>query len=396
MQSIKYFLVALIISLIPGQLIRIPIGQNGALTISDILTLATIITFFSYTIINKKTILVPGKIFVLGILFTIFTTASLVFALTKLRYSDVLISSFFILRLTSYFLLSVVVATTIKKTEIEKWLKVMLFVGAIFTVLGYLQIVFYSDLSSLEQFGWDPHVSRLVSTTLDPNYTGGLLAIFSAIAVSLFLYKKNKIYLLLTCLFTIALLLTFSRSSYLAYLVVMSSIGIIKSPKLIILSFILFSVAFISFVPVRERIVGAFLIDKTANARIESWQKAIVIFMDNPILGVGFNTYRYAQAQHGFIAPDDGGGGHSGGGVDSTLLLILATTGIVGFSLYIGWLATIINQLKTNLKKSPLSLAAFASFLAILVHTQFVNSLFYPQIMLILWFLIGLQFVNDN
>lgn len=396
MQAIKYFLVALLLSLIPGQLIRIQLNQNSAVTLTDILVLFTIITFFAYVIVNKKTMLVPGKIFLFGGLFTISAIASSVFALTKLQFSEVLISSLFIIRLVSYFLLSVVITTFIKKTEIKSWLKLLMLVAAVFTFIGFLQLLFFPDLTSLEQYGWDPHVSRLVSTTLDPNYTGGLLVIFSALSVSLYLYKKKIVYLFLTCVFTLALLLTFSRSSYLAYLIAMSLIGFIKSPRLIVIAFILFLISFISFVQIRERIVGAFLIDKTANARIESWQKAIVIFMDNPVFGVGFNTYRYAQVEHGFIPSEDGGGGHSGGGVDSTLLLIAATTGVVGFSLYIGWLVAIINQLKRNIKKSPLSLAVFASFLAILVHTQFVNSLFYPQIMLILWFIIGLQFVNDN
>lgn len=396
MQVIKYFLVALLASLLPGQLVRIQISQNGAVTLSDILVLTAIVTFFGIAIIKKIPILVPGKVFILGALFILSAIASSVFALNNLALTEVLVSSLFIIRLAFYFLLSVVVTTVIKKTEVEKWLNIVLLVAATFTVLGFLQFIFYSDLSFLEQYGWDPHISRLVSTTLDPNYTGGLLVIFSALSVSYYLYKKKIIYFFLAAIFTLALLLTLSRSSYLAFLIAMSTVGIIKSPKLIVIAFVLFLAAFISLAQVRERIVGAFLIDKTANARIESWQKATVIFMDNPTLGVGFNTYRYAQDRHGFINPDDGGGGHSGGGVDSTLLLILATTGIVGFSLYVVWLVAIINQLKKNLNKSPLSLGAFASFGAILVHTQFVNSLFYPQIMLILWFLIGLQYVNDN
>jgi O-antigen ligase len=395
MQTIKLFLCALLLSLIPGQLVRIQLNQNNAVTITDILVTITIAIFFFYTIINKKTILVPGKIFVLGILFTISAISSSIFALTNFKISEVLISSLFIVRLSAYFLLSVVVATIIKKAEVENWLKLLTAIAVVFTLLGFFQFVFFKDLSFLEQYGWDPHVSRLVSTTLDPNYTGGLLVIFSTISISFFLYKKKIFYLFLTAIFTVALFLTFSRSSYLSYLTAMSLIGIIKSPKIIIIAFFLFLFSFIFFASVRERIIGAFLIDKTANARIESWQKAIVIFRERPVFGVGFNAYRYAQAQHGFVMTDTGGGGHSGAGVDSTFLLVAATTGLVGFSLYIGWLATIFNQLKKNYKKSPINLAVFASFFAILVHTQFVNSLFYPQIMLILWFFIGLQFVND-
>lgn len=396
MQTIKFFLIALLLSLITGQLIRIQLNQNAAITVTDILTVITILAFFYFVLFKKLPILVPGKTFVLGILFIISAIASSIFALNNLASQAVLISSLFIFRIAAYFLLSVVITTTIKKPEIENWLRLLLFVATVFTLIGFLQFIFYSDLTSLVQYGWDPHVSRLVSTTLDPNYTGGLFVIFSALSVSFYLYKKKLIYLFLTSVFTLALLLTFSRSSYLSYLVVMFLIGIIKSPKLIILALILFLTSFILFAQVRDRIVGAFLIDKTASARIESWQKAAVIFMDNPVFGVGFNAYRYAQIEHGFVTPQNDDGGHSGSGVDSTLLLVAATTGVVGLSFYICFSGAILNQLKKNLKKSSLSLAAFASFIAIIVHSQFVNSLFFPQIMLVLWFLIGMQFVNDN
>ena len=396
MQIIKYFLVALLLSLIPGQLVRISIAQNSAVTITDILTFFTIIIFLGHAIVAKKKILVPGRVFILGVLFIISAAASSIFSLTSFTFSQVLISSFFILRLAMYFLLSVVVVSTLKKTEINNWIKLIFSVATIFIFIGYLQFIFISDLSALEQYGWDPHISRLVSSTLDPNYTGGLIVIFSSLSVSFYLYKKKFAYLFLASFFTLALFLTFSRSSYLAYLVAMLTIGIIKSPKLIIIALMLFLTSFLFFPSVKERITGAFLVDKTATARIESWQKAIIIFQDNPFFGIGFNAYRYAQAEHGFISLDNGGGGHSGSGVDSTLLLTAATTGIIGFSIFIGWLVAILNQLRRNANKNALSLAVFASFVAILIHTQFVNSLFYPQIMLVLWFLIGLHYVNDN
>ena len=58
----------------------------------------------------------------------------------------------------------------------------------------------------------------------------------------------------------------------------------------------------------------------TVWARIASWKKAWEIFSDNPIIGVGFNTYRYAQK----ASPES----HAGAGSDSSILLVMATTGI--------------------------------------------------------------------
>ena len=109
-------------------------------------------------------------------------------------------------------------------------------------------------------------------------------------------------------------------------------------------------------------------------ARAESWKTAWNIFSQNPILGVGFNTYRYAQG-----ASADS---HAGAGVDSSLLLVLATTGIVGFVIY-------LKYLKYLWKLGENDLVLSASLVALFVHSLFLNSQFYPHVML--WISLLLQ-----
>lgn len=87
-------------------------------------------------------------------------------------------------------------------------------------VIGYAQYLLVPDLRFLGESGWDVHFFRLAGTMLDPNFTGMLLV--NLLLVGLLKIAKgckNKLYLGL--LIIPALALTFSRSSYLAFLVVM-------------------------------------------------------------------------------------------------------------------------------------------------------------------------------
>lgn len=394
MSSLRLLLIILLFSIIPGQLVRVGV-TSGAITVSDIASLALNVSFFSYYFWTRRQINTPTGIFVPALLFTLSATASTILALNYFSVQEVASSALFLIRLLSYFLTVIVVINIVPKKDIEKWIKITLLVGVIFALIGLVQFATFHDLSSLSPLGWDPHIFRLVSTTLDPNYSGFILTVFSSLAVAAYIFKKNKLYLLAAALFTTAVVLTFSRSSYLAYLTVMLTLGVVKSPKVFLITIVAFLVAFMAIPKLRSRVIGAFAVDDTATARILSWQKAITIFKDYPAFGIGFNTYRFAQNKYGFT-PSEDLGGHSGSGVDSSFLLVATTTGIFGFTFFLVWISSILLVLQKNIKKNYLQLAVFASFIALLVHTQFVNSFMFPQTILLIWFLIGVSYVSNN
>jgi O-antigen ligase len=285
---------------------------------------------------------------------------------------------------------------SISKGSIEKWVNAQLIIGVIFAFLGFFQLAFFSNLSFLQAFGWDPHQMRLVSTLLDPNFAGCIFAILASLSISFYLYKNRKIYLFASAVFILAIILTFSRSSYLAIATVVATVGSVKAPRVLLISVAVFMLAFTTIGQVRSRIIGALTIDETATARIESWQRAITIFKGNELLGVGFNTYRYAQASFGFFSFDNPLGGHSGAGSDSSILLVAATTGIIGLGLYLYLLINIFRVFKNKARSTPLHLGALAAFLGLIVDSQFVNSLFFPQVMLVFYFILGLALKNDS
>ena len=97
---------------------------------------------------------------------------------------------------------------------------------------------------------------------------------------------------------------------------------------------------------------------ETAIARVESWVSAIQIWRENPVLGVGFNMYRYV----------DGETGRAGAGVDNSFLFVLATTGIIGLLAYLNMWRTIIK-------------GKYAIVAVLFTHAMFNNALFYPWVM---------------
>ena len=396
MDIIRLLLLLSLASIIPGQLVRFTIGSDSsAVTVTDISVIVTVFIFFIYSLFSKRKIYLARNVFYFFIIFVSCALLSLTLALNSFTISEVASGALFLLRFIFYFAIAIVTLNIVQKKEIERWLKVILALGATFSIFGLLQLLVLPDLRFLSNFGWDPHLNRLVSSLIDPNFTGGLIVLFTVVSLSLYVFKKNTFYLILSLLFIIPLILTFSRSSYLALMTAIVAIGIIKSPRLLLALLVVFLLLITAVPKSRERVISAFTLDETARSRIESWHLAYSFFSDNYLFGVGFNTFRFAQIKSGSFSVDNPEGGHSGSGADSSILLVAATTGIIGLLSFSLFLAAIFKGALTGVGKNYLKLISFASITSLIVHSQFVNSLFFPQIMVVFWFLLGLSYVRD-
>ncbi len=375
---------------------RFTIGSaTSAITGTDISVIVTVFIFFIYSLFSKRKIYLAKNIFYYFIIFVTCALLSLTLALNSFTISEVASGALFLLRFIFYFAITTVTLNIVQKKEIERWLKVVLAIGAAFSVLGLLQLLTFPDLRFLSSFGWDPHLNRLVSSLIDPNFAGGLIVLFIIVSLSLYVFKKNAFYLILSLLFIITLILTFSRSAYLALMTAIIAIGAIKSPRLLLALLLVFLFLITAVPKSRERVISAFTLDETSRSRIESWHLAYSIFSKNYLFGVGFNTFRYAQIKSGTFSTDNPQGGHSGSGADSSILLVAATTGIFGLLTFILFLAAIFKGALAGVSKNYLKLIIFASIISLIVHSQFVNSLFFPQIMVMFWFLLGLSYARD-
>jgi O-antigen ligase len=273
--------------------------------------------------------------------------------------------------------------------------KKLIIAGSVFVLLGFIQYLFYPDLRNLYYLGWDEHLYRLFSTFLDPNFAGAflvLLIILLSDNIIRSLKDKNKVILLsvLWAAVLISILLTYSRSAFIMLIVGMVVLlGLHKLYKFIAIGIVVFVGLFAIFANRDIEGLDPFRI-ASVEARVESMHAAIEIFSKNPIIGVGFNAYRYAQLRYGFRTEEKSLVSHADAGTDNSYLFVLATTGIIGFLIFIGIWINIVRKIIRSLNSELYAKAALASIGALLVNTIFINSLFYPPIMAWIFILVGL------
>jgi O-antigen ligase len=342
-----------------------------------------------------------------SILWAPFLTFSVIAAISLLNGSreittkETIISGLYLVRFIEYFLLTFIALDLAKTPKYHRIILNALIVSATLLALaGFIQLKIKPDFGSFEILGWDPHQGRLLSTWFDPNFIGGLFAFSLSIITALILDKKitkrhKKWFIISGALMLYALLITYSRSAYLAFLGGMGIIGLMRSRQLLI-GIIIASILLVSIsARAQERVInlyytaqslvgiGAELPDATARLRLDSWDGAWTIIEDKPILGIGFNTYAYAQNRYGFL---DDLKKHSATGSDSTLLTIWATTGILGFLAYLWLLGTILWVSRSN----SLAIGFFAGIIALLIHSIFVNSLLFTPLLIFVYITLGL------
>ena len=264
----------------------------------------------------------------------------------------------------------------------------MLFAGVVSAVFGLVQYFFFPDARSLVFSDWDPHLYRVIGTFLDPGYTGFIYVFTLVLLAAKAWAKKSKPKLLITyylLLITVysALVLSYARSAYLAFLAAVWTIAYLKkSVKFGLVASLL--LAFTLLILPRPAGEGVRLERQNSIwSRFSSWQKAISIWREKPIFGVGFNTYRYIQAKKGFLG-EDWQESHAGAGADSSFLFILATTGVTGLTVYLSLLFAMV---KKGFKKR--SFILLLTLAAVFIHSFFNNSLFYPWVMVWVWILMG-------
>lgn len=359
----------LIFSLISGQLIKIPSGIQGGLTLLDL----TIILLDIFALVQLKFRLKKPPFWIqAAFLFLLIGFLSLLFTPLKLQLSEYFLSSAYTIRIAAFLVLGWVMQSGGLKT-IKRYIPhILLFSGLGIATLGLLQFLFLPDLGFLASKGWDPHYFRTTSTFLDPNFVGA----YFVLSLILLTQLKFKFQPIIFALVYLSLLTTFSRSSYLMFFVSFISLSFFKkSIKMAVLTIVLSLLLLLSFQIYIVLVNRSIQLDRneTARLRLSAWQQGLEVFQKNPILGAGFNAYNFALQQYNL------GDKHflSGKGAtsnDSSLLYILSTTGILGLFAYLLFLLSLI---KTAPQKNPIILVAI---LGLLAHSLFVNSLFYPFI----------------
>ncbi|NMC36630.1 O-antigen ligase family protein [Candidatus Beckwithbacteria bacterium] len=314
--------------------------------------------------------------------FTLFSIVSLILSLDFLQAKEVLIASLYLWRYLSY-LIFFLILMQYKYDWLQFRLPIYLSFSIILSMLfGLVQYFAFPNLESLYSAGWDRHNYRLVGTWLDANFTGLLLSMFLLWIIYKLLklppnpYKllvfKKRYYSILALLAFITLLLTYSRSSFLAFLIALLVL-FFKKNRYYFLAIALVFLILIPFLPQRFGEGTKLLRTSTIEARLGNYQQGIELFKQKPLFGYGFNTLRYIRNNQEELALPS----HSAAGLDNSLLFLLVTVGFFGTSQFILFWH---RQLKNLAKPIVISLAV-----AIVVHSMFTNSVFYPFVMLYLY-----------
>jgi O-antigen ligase len=322
------------------------------------------------------------------VLFASVAFLSLVLNLSWLSLNEFLISFLYLMRWVLYASVYFILLS-FDKNFLNKLRYVLVIPIALFLLIGYVQFFFYQNLRNLYYLGWDEHLYRLFSSFLDPNFAGAFFVLTFIYLLHLVLINlKNKaLFILLTSisiLNLIAIYLTYSRSALIMLFVSLGVFLLLLNKKKFLFLTALGLILMIFISPKAFQTEGTNLLRvASSEARIQSAKIAADIFGYNPVTGVGFNSYRFAQHKYGYLTDEKWQVTHSGAGTDNSFLFILATTGVIGFGAY---LYLISRMAKSSISKSSLISKMFlASLVGILISSLFVNSLFYVYIMQWIW-----------
>lgn len=367
-----------------GVLGRIELTPTIALYIQDIALSFLFLILMYRTIRQKSMSFISNRLMQALGMFIGVCLLSLLVAIPFVSRDDLGESSLYLLRFVIYasvYPCVLVLSSGQKKTIIT----LLIAAGSMFSGIGLVQYFLYPNLRNLYYLGWDPHLYRLFSTFLDPNFAG----IFFVLTLLLIIVHQkeylNRTFLALGLLLSVSLLLTYSRSSFIAFLTGLIVVGLGRKQYRLIGGLVIFFILGMILLPrpfgegVRlERVVSA-------SARVDNWKEAVAVFAKHPLFGVGFNTYRYRRTSS---VVDKNLPSHAQAGVDNSWLFVLATTGLIGFGAYILiWSRFITAEMYSHLPFNRL--IRLSSFTAVAVHALFQNTLFFPTVMLWLWIVAG-------
>jgi hypothetical protein len=298
-------------------------------------------------------------------LFVFVGLVALIFSPINLTLTEKIISLGYLARLAGYWFFY----GTAKVLKTPKIINYLGWLGLVWAIIGWGQYFFYPDLRPLEFLGWDPHYKRIFGLFFDPNFMG----IMMVLSLLVWLWQKpSRLVWLIRVFLLLTLAFTYSRGSFLA----LAGAGVYYSlgQKRYKLIGLIGLISLLCLIGLPRPEGEGVKLERTASieARLTNWQEGWQLFWKYPVLGVGYNTLRYARNQ-----PAEN---HAGAGWDNSLLVVATTTGVIGLAIFLFFLRAIW-QTKSLLIKVTL--------LAIIIHSLFINSLFFPWVMLWGWVIIG-------
>jgi O-antigen ligase len=397
-----------IVLMLVAQLGRIPVISTGTaeapLLVNDICVMAMVAAGMFSGLVSRSFRLD----LVAGIALTFAAVGGISALLSIPRYGltgfELLVSLAYLARWVVYLGIYLVVINVVRRDDAMSVWHTLEATMLVFAAFGIIQAIFIPHFAqviypeSRVWVDWDEQGHRLVSTVLEPNIAGGMIIIMLIIQLAQ-LAGGERVALWKPFLMFAALVATLSRSSFIGLFVGGTVILLVRGVSRRMLRFgALVLLVFVASLPKLVQFAQMYSklsVDASAMTRVTNWLRALRIFSDNPIIGVGFNTYGYVAERYGYARV-----GLSGNSTDGGLLFIAVITGVVGLSLYLAMLATVVRRCR-RVWRDPSIPAGYralatgigAATIAICVQSFFVNSLLTVFVMEPLWLLWGLASV---
>ncbi|MGD2270779.1 MAG: O-antigen ligase family protein [Desulfobacterales bacterium] len=293
---------------------------------------------------------------------------------------------FFVVKYFEYFIVFFMMVNHVRNADqIKRFVFCLLLTCFVTAIIGMLQITAGGRVSApFEGQGGEP------------NTFGGYLLFMGAIAAGMLSTADRTRTKHLLAGFIIVIippfLFTLSRSSYLAFVPALITLGFLMQKRVIAVGLMVIALALTPvFLPfqIRERIkytftqrqhrdqikIGNVRLDTSTSARIKGWKQAVADWTKHPVLGYGVTGYHFVDAQ---------------------FPRVLVETGIFGFMAFLYLLFSIGKIALCNLRniKSPyfkgLTIGFTAGFVGLLFHAIGANTFIIVRIMEPFWFFAGI------
>lgn len=380
--------VYLLIGIFPfGLLLRFKVWTNVYITPQDVIVFFIFLLLSIHFIVNKKW---PEfkNFYLFQILFLLTGAISLVVNASLFKDINIAVSLLYLFRYISYLSLLSIGPFFIDSKFIRKAIFVS---GAAFLIFGFLQFIFFNDLRTLFYLGWDEHLYRLFSTIFDPNFAG----LIYVLLFFMFFYNITKktlrysyIEFVLSAFTLLAVYLTFSRTALVAFMAGALALSVMhKKVKLLLIGMV---ALFLLLITVSDTSIEGLNPLRTVSTkeRITSMIETGRIIAESPIIGVGFNAFRYAQVRYGMRQDIGASISNSDAGTDNSILFVAATTGFVGLTFYVISIFFLIKKLLHGQNLRPVIASLLIS---LFVGSMFINALFYTPVLILIFLIFGLR-----
>jgi len=392
-----FFLILLIFPL--GQLLRLDLTSFSAglkVQAIDILVFCYVLFWLGRNLFEKAKVRLP-PFFKQLLAFILIAFLSLLWQIRSLTPWEFLTALFYWLRLFNFVLFFWATVDLLKKEELPIF-DYLLADGIVIAFFALLQYLVLPDTRFLFNFGWDKHYFRAIGTFLDPGFTGLLLVLTFIIWLVYWSeksVKKNFFFFTAGFILILAIGLTFSRISYLSLFFILGLMLLMGKKWRF---FLYLGVMFLLLVFLLPKPGGEGVnLWRTSSllARLDSYKQTFIIIKDHPLLGVGYDAFRYAQRNYGFLSEENWQSTNAGAGTDNSFLLVFATTGIFGLMFFLNFWVKAIFLSFTYWRKSQSALVFFLSWVVLSLSAFSMNSLFYAWVLC--WLMIVMaKFTVDN